>query len=249
MRKAKTMGMRHVLLLLTSVVSMTGWGRGGILSGLFRWHDAQTKAQAVIDDYVREVVEEAKGVRVIYTEGAFDDDIRREAKRLGVELEPVSIMSRNGALTLAMAEERGEDVALQLGFERWKHKGRELPLCSGVLARTGKMLEEDRQRGIEAARRLGERILELYKEELVDVTTDKELKDKILFVQWRIACIAHMRAEHEVRMGQSEQARKDADLADRLDENNAVLKKIKRKMIKAREQALKAREKGEVRKR
>jgi len=248
MRKAKTMGMRHVLLLLASVVSMTGWGRGGILSDLFRWHDAQTKAQAVIDDYVREVVEEAKGVRVIYTDGALDDDIRREAKRRGIELEPISIMER-GVDSLRAAVTNGEDVALQLGFDLWKRAGKELPLCSGVLARTGKMLEEDRQRGIEAARRLGERILELYKEELVDVTTDKELKDKILFVQWRIACIAHMRAEHEVRMGQSEQARKDADLADRLDENNAVLKKIKRKMIKAREQALKAREKGEVRKR
>ncbi len=202
--------------------------------------DALAKLQSVTNEYVREVVEEAKGVRVIYTDGSFDDDFRHEAKRRGIELEPVSVM-KEGGNSLREAVKNGEDVALQLGFELWKRAGKELPLCSGMLARSGKMPEEDRQRGIEVARRLGERILELYKEKLIDATPDEELKKKILFVQWHIARIARMRAECEERMGQSELARKDADLAERLDENNAALKKIRRYMIKAREQTLKAR--------
>ena len=242
------MGMCHVAFLLVSVASMVGWGRDGVYPGLPRWFGARSRVQAVVDDYVREVVEEAKGVRVIYTNGVFDDDIRREAKRRGIELEPISVM-KGDIDSLRKAVTNGEDVALQLGFEHWKRAGKELPLCSGVLARTDKMPEEGRQRGIEAARRLGERILELYEEKLIDTTPDEELKKKILFVQWHIARIARMRVEREGRMGQSEQERKDADLADRLDENNAVLKKIRRGMIKAREQTLKAREKAEARKR
>ena len=234
MRKAKTMGMRHVVLLLASVASMAGWGGDGIFSGLFRWHDAQKKAQAVIDDYVREVVEEAKGVRVIYTDGALDDDIRREAKRRGIELEPVPIMSRNGALALAMAMERGEDVALQLGFELWKQRRyyeyREPLPCSGVLARTGKMPEEDRQRGIEAAYRLGERILELYREDLVDAIPSERLKQELRIVQWHLARLATMRAFLADHARQTDQALKDKTFADELDNNNASLQNLRNEL-------------------
>ena len=231
------------VVLLLAVVCLGGCGKaetsstssGG--SEVRGEGDALAKLQSVTNDYVREVVEEAKGVRVIYTEGAFDDDIRHEAKRRGIELEPISIMD-GGINSLRAALKNDKDVALQLGFENWKRAGKELPLCSGVLARTGKMPEEDRQRGIEAARRLGDRILELYKEKLIDTTPDKGLKEKILLVQWRIARIARMRAEREERMGQSEVARKDADLADRLDAHNANLQKILQDMEKVIEQTL-----------
>ena len=225
------------VVLLLAVVCLGGCGKaetsstssGG--SEVRGEGDALTKLQSVTNDYVREVVEEAKGVRVIYTDGAFDDDIRHEAKRRGIELEPISIVDGGGD-SLRAAVTNGEDVALQFGFDNWKRVGKEVPLCSGVLARTDKMPEEDRQRGIEAARRLGERILELYKEKLIDTTPDEGLKEKILFVQWRIARIAYMRAEREERMGWPELARKDVELSDRLDACNASLQKILRKMDK-----------------
>ena len=199
----------------------------GLLSGVFSGFSNRGKMRAVVDDYVREVVEEAKGVRVIYTDGVFDDDIRREAKRRGVELEPVSIMSRNGALALAMAVERGDDVALQVGFVLWKNKGRELPPCSGVLARTGKMPEEDSQRGVDAARCLGERILELYRKDAVSFGWDKDLKKRFLAVQWRIARLATMRAERADHAGQAELAQKDKAFANELDSNNAALQHLR----------------------
>lgn len=225
---------RSLIMLLATVINMGGHEGG----------DATAQLQCVIDDYVREVVEEAKGVRVIYTNGVFDDDIRREAKRRGIELEPVSMLKKapdalkGGPVSLRIALEESKDVALQLGFELWKCRGRELPLCSGVLARTGKMPEEDRQRGIEVARQLGERILTLYEKGVVDSVDDKKLKDRFLFVQWRIARIARMRAEREDREGLTKLALKDVAFADRLDEYNDGLKKISQEMDKVREQTL-----------
>lgn len=232
------MSVKTAVVLLLAVACLSGFGKvetpsasggGREISGE---GDALAKLQSVTNDYVREVVEEAKGVRVIYTDGAFDDDIRHEAKRRGIELEPISVMEKRGIDSLRAAVTNGEDVALQLNFETWKRGGKEIPLYSGVLARTDKIPEEDRQRGIEVARRLGERILELYREDLVESMPNKELKEKILFVQWRIARIAHMRAEREERMGQSERARKDVELSDRLDARNAPLRKTLRNLGK-----------------
>ena len=136
------MCVRIVFFMLITAMGTRGFGEGGLFSGLIGRHDVTVKVQSVIDDYVHEVVEEAKGVHVIYTDGMFDDDIRREAKRRGVELEPISVLGRGGADSLREAVfEKGEDVALQLGFELWKRAGKELPPCSGVLARTGRMPE------------------------------------------------------------------------------------------------------------
>ena len=78
-----------VFFTLVFVGSTSGFGEGEFVSSLIGRFSAAAKLQCVIDDYVREVVEEAKGVRVIYTDGVFDDDIRREAKRRGIKLEPI----------------------------------------------------------------------------------------------------------------------------------------------------------------
>lgn len=240
------MRFRSVILLLAIVANMAGCGgddtvsKGDAASKKDVLNDKQRAAvaelQGVIDDYVREVVEEAKGVRAIYTDGAFDDDIRHEAKRRGVELEPVSVMASPHALRVAVKE--GEDVALQLGFELWKRDGKELPICSGVLARPLGMPEEDRLRGVDVARQIGERIITLYEKGVVDFVDDKRTRERLLFVQWRIARIARMRAEREKRAGRQELAQKDVELSDRLDGYNAALKRILDNMEKAKERAL-----------
>ena len=219
----------HVLIILLAAATCIGGYGGGA---------ATAKLQCVIDDYVREVVEEAKGVRVIYTDGTFDDDIRREAKRRGIELEPISMMAGNGPLSLRMAVERGDDVALQLGFELWKRNGKKLPLCSGVLARPRGMSEESRLRGIAAAERLGDRILELYEQGVVKSVSDKKVRERFECVQWRIARIARMRAERADGEGRTRESLKDVNISDRLDHCNAGLRRILRDMEKVREQTL-----------
>ncbi len=252
-RKGDEMGTKVAFILLLTVACLSGCGKAEASSASSGGRDtsgeALAKLQSVTNDYVREVVEEAKGVRVIYTEGMFDDDIRHEAKRRGIELEPIPMINGRGPLSLKEAVKNDEVVALQSGFEIWKRVGKELPLCSGVLARTDKMPEEDRQRGIEVARRLGERVLELHKENLIDTMPDGGLKNKLLMIQWRISRIARMRAEREERMGHLKLALKDVELSERLDARNAGLKKILQDMEKARKQTLKAREKAEAQKR
>lgn len=239
------MRIRSSIILLAVVACISGCGSNAAVpkeeSLTDEQHGAIAELQGVIDDYVREVVEEAKGVRVIYTDGAFDDDIRREAKRRGVELEPNSMLGWGGQVSLREAVlEKGEDVAFQLGFELWKRAGKELPPCSGVLARSGKMPETDRQSGIGAAYRLGERILKLYERDVVKSVSDKKVKGRFHSVQWRIARMARMRSERETREGLAELAMKDLELAQRLDENNAALKRLFKDEEKNKERTLRS---------
>ena len=129
-------------------------------------------------------------------------------------------------------------MALQLGFELWKRAGKELPLCSGMLARSGKMSETDRQRGIKVAERLGERILELYENGVVTTVSDKELIKRFYIVQWRIARIARMRAERDGRAGNANLATRAMNLSDRLDHANPALNKFLQDLDKARERII-----------
>ena len=109
------MSVKTAVVLLLAVACLSGCGKaetpsasggGREISGE---GDTLAKLQSVTNDYVREVVEEAKGVRVIYTDGAFDDDIRHEAKSRGVELEPISMLNGRAPHSLRDAVEKGED--------------------------------------------------------------------------------------------------------------------------------------------
>ena len=147
------MSMKKAVVLMFVVACLGGCGKAEASSASSGGREPSVegeslaKLQSVTNDYVREVVEEAKGVRVIYTEGMFDDDIRHEAKRRGIELETISMIDGRGPYSLREAVKNDEVVALQSGFEIWRRAGKELPLCSGVLARTDTMPEEDRPRG------------------------------------------------------------------------------------------------------
>ncbi len=232
------MSVKIVFFMLVVVGSTTGFGEEGFVSSLIGRFGAAAKLQCVIDDYVREVVEEAKGVRVIYTDGAFDDDIRREAQRRGGELEPISMINgEQGTVSLQMALAEEKNVAVQLGFEMWKCRGREFPPCSGVLACTGGMSEDERLWGVAVAERLGKRILELHEKGVFSLVLDKKLRSRFLIVQWRISRLARIRAEREDRAGNTALARKESALADRLDHANPSLNKILPELEKAREHA------------
>ena len=234
------MCVKIVFFMLIAAMGTRGFGEGGLFSGLIERHDATIKLQDVIDDYVREVVEEAKGVRVIYTDGAFDDDIRREAKRRGVELEPISMFSKEGPASLREAVQKGDNVAVQLGFEVWRRECKELPPCSGVLAYVGSMPKDERLWGIAMAERLGKRILELHEKGVFRSVSDAKLIKRFLIVQWRISRLARIRAEREDRAGNTALARKEVALSDRLDEANPSLRSLLPELEKARECASRA---------
>ena len=136
--------------------------------------------------------------------------------------------------------ERLSEVALQLGFELWKRDGKELPPCSGVLSRPVGMPEEDRARGVAAAAELADRVFDIYADGGPAKSAGVRVNELFLFVQWRIARLARMRAEREDRAGNTELAMKDVDLSDRLDQLNSALERILLDMDKARERTLRS---------
>jgi len=222
----------------------------------------------LLDDYVDEVLSECGSVRWIFTDGAFDSRLELAAAEKGRKLKTLSMMAGNGpyekyvrqegvtdmedrlALSLGAPmtlrtwmkdkPERMNNAAIQLGFEVWKRNGLELPACSGVLARPIGMSDEDCSAGVERTKKLADRILAFYVRGGIPKSVWKRVSELFLFVQWRIARLARMRAERADRAGQTEVAMKDVKLSDDLDHNNASLKRIMASMEETRARTLKA---------
>lgn len=233
-----------------------------------RYQGQTRKMLAIINDYVREVLEECGDVKWLFSEGKFDSWLELSAAAEGRSFKALSMISDNTprdryirtrgesneearvtlsigvpmALRTVMRDhaDRLNEIAIQIGFEMWKRDGKEIPLCSGVLSRPAGMSEQDRIRGVGVANELADRILEFYLDGGPSKSAGTLVNDLFLFVQWRIARIARMRAERADREGQTLQALKDVNISDRLDINNAALSRILANMAKAREQTLKA---------
>ena len=234
-----------------------------------RWQGGTRDMLKLLDDYVQEVLAECGPVHWIFTDGAFDSRIELAAAERGGKLRALSMMAGNGPydkyvrqegvtdmedrLALAMGApmtlrtwmkdkpERMKDAAIQLGFEVWKRNGLELPACSGVLARPIGMSAEDCAAGVERTKKgLADRILAFYTGKGIPKSAGKRINELFLFVQWRIARLARMRAERADRAGQTEAAMKDVKLSDELDHNNASLKRILTSMEEVRSRTLKA---------
>ena len=233
-----------------------------------RWQRATRDMLQLLDDYVAEVLEECGPVGWIFTDGAFDSRLELAAAEKGKKLKALSMMAGNGPyykyvrqegvtdtedrLALALGApmtlrtwmkdkpERMKDAAIQLGFEVWKRNGLELPVCSGVLARPIGMSEAECAAGVERANKLADRILAFYVAGGLPKSAGKRINELFLFVQWRIARLARMRAERADRAGQTDVAMKDVKLSDDLDHNNASLKRILTSMEEVRSRTLKA---------
>ena len=233
-----------------------------------RYQGNTRRMLSIVNDYAKEVLAECGDVRWIFTEGAFDSWLELSAAAEGRSLKALSMISDNSARqryirkhSVSNAEERVtldigapmalramvrdhadrlNEIALQLGFEVWKRDGKEIPLCSGVLSRPAGMPEEERLRGVEAANALADRVLDVYIDGGPSKSAGTLVNELFLFVQWRIARIARMRAERADREGKTVESLKDVNISDRLDHNNASLKRILRDMEKVREQTLKS---------
>ena len=102
------------------------------------------------------------------------------------------------------------------------------------------MSDEDCAAGVERTKKLADRILEFYVAGGLPKSAGHLVNELFLFVQWRIARLARMRAERADRAGQTEVAMKDVKLSDDLDHNNASLKRILTSMEEVRARTLKA---------
>ena len=222
---------------------------------------------AITSDYITEVISECGTVKWLFTDGSCDPYLEVMAASHGIPVRPVSMMSRNGAYetylrsrTAADSEdrlslevgggmalrtwirdkrERLAEVAQQLGLELWKRDGHPLPPCSGVLSRSSGMDDSEIVRGVENARAIAKRILDLYSRGGPPREAGHSINEIFLFIQWRLARLARMRAERSDLAGNVQRSLADMQLSEELDEKNASLKRILDDMEKARALALK----------
>ena len=222
---------------------------------------------SIMAQYADEVISECGPVKWIFTDGSFDAFLEVLAAAQGRELRPVPMLGQGGAydsylrtrgapdpedkLSLevngAMAlrswlhdrQDRLPDVAVQLGFEIWKRDGKGIPVCSGVLSRPVGMDAVDVATGIKNARAIAKRILDLYADGGPAKNAGRDINEKFLFAQWRIARIARMRAERADLSDDARGSIDDTRLSEELDDKNASLKRILDSMEKVRQTALK----------
>ena len=213
--------------------------------------------------YIRETVRECAGAKWLFTDGSYDSVVELEAAARGMELHCMSMMGGNspretyirqqalhdeedrlsssvGAPNLLRTWQRDKQdrlplVAAQLGLELWKRAGKEVPPVSGVLARPAGVAAEEIEKGVEQAYRISERVLTFYTEGALPLIAGPRVNDLFLFMQWRLARLARLRAERYDHEGKTDRSLEEIRISDTLDEKNASLKRILEGMARLRE--------------
>ena len=211
-----------------------------VLATLHIRKPVEAEMQSIVDDAVAETVEECDGVRWLFTDGRLDAGVELAAAARGQELTTLDMMSGAtewesymrtrgfapgsddyeaaekgipGLLRIWAGEKtNGMDrAAIQLGFEFWKRERRPLPKVAGLVAREVGFTEAAIERGVERARELSKRILEISpRAEFADPSP--ALASAFSAVSWRLSRFARLR--------------EDRDLADQLDLSNSAIKKM-----------------------
>ena len=220
---------------------------------------AEREIGKVVNDYAAQTAAECGDARHLFTDGALDGPIEMAAVLQGRDVKALSMMSGSDPYEIYLRT-RGEtdkenqtvlatgaadalrtwvrhrpdcatNIAVQIGFELWKHDKLPIPPLGGVVARTAGFAEGEAAKGTAAAHRLAERILALYKDAggAIDVPNNW-LQSALTFVQWRIARMCGMRADREDRAGNLEGALAENDLAKRLDDLNVAYRRIRKQM-------------------
>lgn len=203
-------------------------------------HSVEAEVQRIVDDAVEEIVTECGDADFIFTDGHLDSAIEIKAKVRGLKLKTLNMMSGPGEYDIFLRsrhfDPQSEDfksaetgvpsllriwagekpngmdkAALQLGFEFWRREQKPLPTFSGMVAREKGIDAEQAKEGIERAKQLSKRILDIAeKAEAADCT--RELSSALSAVSWRLARFARLR--------------NDEELANNLDLSNGALKKM-----------------------
>ena len=195
----------------------------------------------------RLTAEECGDARLVVTDGELDAAVEVCAARRGRDLKALSLMSGGtpretfircraaldgedrtmlamGAYEtlrtwLAEKPESMTNVAVQLGFELWRHLGRPLPIAGWMVAYDNAPFR--------TAGALAARMAALCARGAPDLA-DAKLKEMFEFALWRLARMARMRADAADAAGNTELALEEADMAERLDACNKAYQRIER---------------------
>ena len=122
-------------------------------------------------------------------------------------------------------------TAIQLGFELWRHDKLPMPVCGGFVAFPSADIAKDVvARGVIAATNLAHRIVALYDDGEPMSTDDVGLKQRFLFMQWRLARMCRMRADAADVAGRKAEAMAETTLANSLDDRNEAYNRLRRQM-------------------
>ncbi len=215
---------------------------------------------ALIRDFVREVVREADGATVLFTDGNLDAAIELESARQGCPILCYSLMGGEGLrgqylrtrrlqdaedlfsfkIDTAMGlrswirdkPERLKDAAALMGFDLWKRDGKALPAMGGVLSKpAGFASEAERRQGVEVAYGLIDRVFDILKVSTgISKCTDASIHRLFCAVQWRLARMCVYRSEADDAKRDAEAAIREQALAKRLNESNEVYKHLVQEM-------------------
>ena len=204
-----------------------------------------------IREYLNLVLDEAVGLRCVFSDGHFDAALELLAAERGESLVAHALFGRStpyrrqlrmrtahdaedeavaevssAAILKNWVEERTnrlETAGAQVGFEMWRRKRLPVPKAGGTMVRTAwpEGLAED---GAAVARELGERMMRLYRKKPSVGRRVQELFDEIA---WRLTRLARLRAfeadgRHDLALARAEQ-----EFADELDELNPSVAKLR----------------------
>ncbi|MCQ2368032.1 MAG: tetratricopeptide repeat protein [Kiritimatiellae bacterium] len=228
-----------------------------IIGALPFWRDRQFRAVSeLVSDGISLAVDEIKGVRWIFTDGRFDAALELEAARRGERVTALSLLAPRGPRTkilnhrdvaddedrliLSGAAEalkswildkpaRLDESAMQLGVEMFAQAKKPDPEYLGFVART-RISPESVQNSHEAAEKLEKRILAFYEEFDSSETYDRLSGELLNALQWRLSRLLRFRAAVARKNGELAEANAIDERADALDDKNADLKSLVRKL-------------------
>lgn len=238
------------LAVLSIPVAMTAFCAAG------RRLSADRELCSVLDEFLRETIEESDGADYIFTDGVLDDGLRLCARSLGSGLAPVSVAggtSARGAFVRELAGRTDEDratlrvggaealstwieqpekmstVSLQTAFETLRANGGLRPVVYGALVRPAGGDDARAAESAERCRRLAVRILALCYGPELSGALDSRVRDLALLVQFRLSSLARLRAKSLDSAGQTHMAMGELRLASRLDAANPSLAELQKR--------------------
>ena len=238
-----------------------------VLCLLLSWRVQPLTREVVrlLNDSAWLAAEECQGVQYLFTDGSCDAAVEISAMEQGRRLYAVSTMAgnsprerflrtrgtedpedkemlnRNAVDTLRtwmrLKPVRLGDFAFQLGFELWG-RGVIPAYFGGLTARLKGFPDGIAESGNRAVHALIDRMLKLYEKDEKLESISPVLRDKLMYLQWRLARLCRSRADSLEVHGKTEQSLSESLLADELDAHNEVFQKLRRQMEGARPESI-----------
>ena len=200
---------------------------------------------------------ECEGLRYMFTDGAMDAAVEICALEQGRRLYTISTMSGNSPRDryirtrgaedqedremlninpvdtlrtwMRLKPQRVKELALQVGFELWE-RGRTAPPCAGLVARLNGFPTGLAEAGTQAIHVLLNRLLKLYEKDEKMESISLALRDRLAYLQWRLARLCRVRADALEAQHKTKEAMEESELSDKLDARNLVFKKMRQQM-------------------